>query len=294
MVWLIGCKGMLGLEIARQLTELKVDFCASGREVDITQLSSLLDFSADKKIDYIINCAAYNFVDKAESQEAEAFKVNQKGPENIALLAKKIGAKLIHISTDYVFDGKKTSPLLEDDPTNPISLYGKSKLLGEIAVKENLTEHYIIRTSWLYGFEGKNFVYTILKLINSKESIKVVNDQIGSPTFAFDLSNVIISIFQNDNLPYGIYNYSDVGQISWWEFAKEIQKIAIDRKLIQNLKCNIISSPSAQYPAIAKRPAYSVLSTKKIQEALNIKIPDWKESLTAFFNSSYFNKGRIL
>ena len=294
MVWLIGCKGMLGLEIARQLTELKVDFCASGREVDITQLSSLLDFSADKKIDYIINCAAYNFVDKAESQEAEAFKVNQKGPENIALLAKKIGAKLIHISTDYVFDGKKTSPLLEDDPTNPISVYGKSKLLGEIAVKENLTEHYIIRTSWLYGFEGKNFVYTILKLINSKESIKVVNDQIGSPTFAFDLAKVIISIFQNENLPYGIYNYSDAGQISWWEFAKEIQKIAIDRKLIQNLKCNIISSTSAQYPAIAKRPAYSVLSTKKIQNALSIKIPDWKESLTAFFNSPYFNKEKIL
>ncbi|MCR4743329.1 MAG: dTDP-4-dehydrorhamnose reductase [Treponema sp.] len=294
MIWLIASKGLLGSEIARQLRELKVNFIESGREVDITKMAALLDFAAGKKIDYIINCAAYTFVDKAESEKSLAYEVNQKGSENIAKLASKIGAKLIHISTDYVFDGKGNFPLTEEDRPNPISEYGKSKLLGEEAVSKNLKSYYIIRSSWLYGFSRNNFVYTMLRLMNSRQTIKVVDDQRGSPTFAADLAEVIIKIVEKDNLPYGIYNFSDSGQISWWEFAKEIYSQALKLGLIKNPGCKIISSSSQEYASIAKRPSYSVLSKEKIQNTLGITIPDWKESLNRFLSSADFDREKLL
>ena len=192
MIWLIGCKGMLGTEISRQLSENKIDFVGTDIDVDITNPQALADFAKGKEISYIINCSAYTAVDKAESDQDFAKKLNEDGPRNIACLANQIHAKMIHISTDYVFDGTGSFPYTEDMPIAPIGVYGKTKADGERAVRENLNEHYIIRTAWLYGWAGRNFVYTMIKAMNTHDSVKVVNDQKGTPTFAGDLAAVIL------------------------------------------------------------------------------------------------------
>lgn len=293
MIWLIGCHGMLGSEVARQLKEKKIDFTGSGREVDFTDWSVIENFVSDKKIDCIINCAAYTAVDKAESEKEEAENLNVKGPENIAILAKKIGAVLIHISTDYVFDGKASSPLTEDMSLAPLGVYGKTKADGEDAVRRNTEKHYILRTSWLYGWEGKNFVYTMIKTMNSHNSVKVVNDQKGSPTFAGNLAKIILEIAENPSIPYGTYHCTDLGEITWWDFTNEIKSQAIKAGLLTNKNCIVNPCTTEEYPTPAKRPAYSVLNKDKIQKALGITLPDWKEGLKTFINSPFFDRERI-
>ncbi|MDY2844496.1 MAG: dTDP-4-dehydrorhamnose reductase [Treponema sp.] len=292
MIWIIGCNGMLGTELCRLLKENKIDFEGTDRSVDITDFSSLEKFAAGKKIDFIVNCAAYTAVDKAESESVLAEKLNVEGPRNIARLAKKIGAKLIHISTDYVFDGTASSPLTEDLPISPIGVYGKTKAGGEKAVQEETSEYYILRTAWLYGWDGKNFVYTMIRAMNTHPAVKVVNDQKGTPTFCGDLAEVILKITKK-NIPYGIYHVTDLGEISWWNFAVEIKKQGIEQGLITNPDCAVNPCTTADYPTPAKRPAYSVLSKEKIQSALGTNLPDWKESLRVFMKSSLFNKEMI-
>lgn len=292
MIWVIGCNGMLGTELCRLLKENKIDFEGTDRSVDITDFSSLEKFAAGKKFDFIVNCAAYTAVDKAESESSLAEKLNCEGPKNIARLAKKISAKLIHISTDYVFDGTASSPLSEDLPISPIGVYGKTKADGEKAVQEETSEYYILRTAWLYGWDGKNFVYTMIRAMNTHSAVKVVNDQKGTPTFCGDLAEVILKITEK-NIPYGVYHVTDLGEISWWNFAVEIKKQGIEQGLITNPDCAVNPCTTADYPTPAKRPAYSVLSKKKIQSALGINLPDWKESLRVFMESSLFNKEMI-
>ena len=294
MLWLIGCKGMLGTEIARQLTENKMDFMGTDIDVDITNPQALADFAHGKNITYIINCSAYTAVDKAESDADFAKKLNEDGPRNIAKHAEQIHAKMIHISTDYVFDGTGTSPYTEDMPIAPIGVYGKTKADGEAAVRQSLKEHYIIRTAWLYGWAGRNFVYTMIKAMNSHDSVKVVNDQKGSPTFAGDLADVIINIIKKDNVPYGTYHCTDLGEITWWDFTNEIKKQGIESGLITNKNCVVNPCTTSEYPTPAKRPAYSVLCKDKIQKALGITLPDWKESLKKFIDSDLFDKSRII
>ena len=294
MIWLIGCKGMLGTEISRQLTENKIEFVGTDIDVDITNPQALADFAKGKKIKYIINCSAYTAVDKAESDVDFAKKLNEDGPRNIAKLAKQIHAKMIHISTDYVFDGTGKEPYTEEMPIAPIGVYGKTKADGESAVKDNLTEHYIIRTAWLYGWAGKNFVYTMIKAINTHDSVKVVNDQKGSPTFAGDLANVIIQIINKDNIPYGTYHCTNLGEITWWDFTNEIKKQGVELGLINNKECVINPCSTDEYPTPAKRPAYSVLCKEKIQKALGTTLPFWKDSLSVFIKSDSFDKGRII
>lgn len=294
MLWLIGCKGMLGTEIARQLTENKIDFVGTDIDVDITNPQALADFARGKNISYIINCSAYTAVDKAESDEDFAKKLNEDGPRNIAKLAEQIHAKMIHISTDYVFDGTGTSPYTEDMPIAPIGVYGKTKAAGEVAVRQSLKEHYIIRTAWLYGWAGKNFVYTMIKAMNTHDSVKVVNDQKGSPTFAGDLADVIINIIKKDNVPYGTYHCTDLGEITWWDFTNEIKKQGIEAGLITNKNCVVNPCATSEYPTPAKRPAYSVLCKDKIQKVLGITLPDWKQSLKKFIDSDLFDKSRII
>lgn len=233
MIWLIGCKGMLGTEIARQLSENKIDFVGTDIDVDITNPQALAKFVKGKDISYIINCSAYTAVDKAESDADFAKKLNEDGPRNIANLANQIHAKMIHISTDYVFDGTGTEPYTEDMSVAPIGVYGRTKAAGEAAVKQNLKEYYIIRTAWLYGWAGKNFVYTMIEAMNTHDSVKVVNDQKGSPTFAGDLANVIIQIINKDDVPYGTYHCTDLGEITWWDFTNEIKKQGVEL-LIKN------------------------------------------------------------
>ena len=294
MIWLIGCKGMLGTEVARQLTENKIEYVGTDIDVDITNTQALAEFAKGKNISYIINCSAYTAVDKAESDKDFAKKLNEDGPRNIANLANQIHAKMIHISTDYVFDGTGKTPYTEDMPIAPIGVYGKTKADGEAAVRQNLKEYYIIRTAWLYGWAGKNFVYTMLKAMNNHEAVKVVNDQKGTPTFAGDLANVIIKIIKKTDVPYGTYHCTDLGEITWWDFTNEIKKQGIASGLITNKDCIVNPCTTEEYPTPAKRPAYSVLSKEKIQKTLGIKLPEWKESLKVFLDSELFDKNRIV
>ena len=294
MIWLIGNKGMLGSEIARQLTENKIDFVGTDIDVDITSYDALATFAKDKSIKWIINCAAYTAVDLAESNVELATKLNATAPGNIAKVAKEIDATVIHISTDYVFDGTGDSPRTEDMEIAPIGVYGITKADGEKSVSENAEKYYILRTAWLYGWAGKNFVYTMLRAMNKNPAVKVVADQKGTPTFAGDLAHVILKIISKENpIPYGIYHVTDLGETTWWDFTKEIKNQGIDAGYLQNKDCVVNPCTTEEYPTPAKRPAYSVLSKDKIQKALGITLPQWQESLAVFLKSDLFDKGRL-
>jgi dTDP-4-dehydrorhamnose reductase len=289
MIWLIGNKGMLGSELEKQLTQNTVEVIGTDRDVDITNLQALEDFAKGKNISWIINCAAYTAVDKAEDEPELAKLLNVTGPENIARTAKKIGAKLVHISTDYVFDGKGTKPYPVDTERNPQSVYGRTKAEGEKAIEAVLPDaHYIIRTAWLYGCNGPNFVYTMIKLMNAKESLNVVNDQKGCPTNAQDLASAIITLVKKENsvplsVPAGLYHYCSEGQITWYEFALAIQKKAAEKGLITN-SCTVHPCTSAEFKSKAVRPQYSVMDLSKTKEILGIVIPSWEESLNEFLS----------
>jgi dTDP-4-dehydrorhamnose reductase len=290
MVWLIGCKGMLGTEIARQLKNSNIDYIGTDIDVDITKLEVLEDFAnKNPKIDWIINCSAYTAVDKAEDDKDFANLLNNIGPKNISSVAKKINAKMIHISTDYVFDGTGNIPYTEDMDVKPIGVYGQTKADGEKSVIDSGCEYYIFRTAWLYGYDGKNFVYTMLKLMESKQELSVVSDQKGTPTFAGDLANCVIKTITSKNqIPCGIYHCTDLGEITWYDFACEIYKQGKATGKLSN-ECKINPCSTDEFPTKAKRPAYSVLSKEKIQQALGITLPMWNESLNVFMNSPLFS-----
>lgn len=290
MVWLIGCKGMLGTEVARQLKNSNIDYIGTDIDVDITKLEVLEDFAnKNPKIDWIINCSAYTAVDKAEDDKDFANLLNNIGPKNISSVAKKINAKMIHISTDYVFDGTGNIPYTEDMDVKPIGVYGQTKADGEKSVIDSGCEYYIFRTAWLYGYDGKNFVYTMLKLMESKQELSVVSDQKGTPTFAGDLANCVIKTITSKNqIPCGIYHCTDLGEITWYDFACEIYKQGKATGKLSN-ECKINPCSTDEFPTKAKRPAYSVLSKEKIQQALGIALPMWNESLNVFMNSPLFS-----
>jgi len=290
MVWLIGCKGMLGTEVARQLKNSNIDYIGTDIDVDITKLEVLEDFAnKNPKIDWIINCSAYTAVDKAEDDKDFANLLNNIGPKNISSVAKKINAKMIHISTDYVFDGTGNIPYTEDMDVKPIGVYGQTKADGEKSVIDSGCEYYIFRTAWLYGYDGKNFVYTMLKLMESKQELSVVSDQKGTPTFAGDLANCVIKTITSKNqIPCGIYHCTDLGEITWYDFACEIYKQGKATGKLSG-ECKINPCSTDEFPTKAKRPAYSVLSKEKIQQALGITLPMWNESLNVFMNSPLFS-----
>ena len=285
MVWLIGSKGMLGSEVERQLFDYKIEYSATDIDIDITSETALKEH-ADKIFksegsNWIINCSAYTAVDKAEDEPDKAELLNITGVRNIAKCAAAYNAKVIHISTDYVFDGKSPYPLTEDLQTEPIGVYGRTKLAGENELRATTDTYFIIRTAWLYGLNGSNFVYTMIKLMNSKDSISVVNDQHGSPTNAEDLARFIFEIIRRDSDDYGIYHYSNDGNITWFDFAKEIYSLGKAEGIIET-DCEINSCNSAQFPTKAKRPEYSLLSKEKVKQVFDIKVPEWKESLADF------------
>ena len=270
-ILITGANGQLGTELKNRLpnaiyTDINV--------LDITDLKAVQDFVKNNKIDIIVNCAAYTAVDKAEEENEIAQNINEYGAYNLALT----GAKIIHISTDYVFNGKNYKPYLTTDETQPISVYGITKRNGELAVLNNAKIAIVIRTAWLYSSYGNNFVKTMSRLGAEKDSLNVVSDQIGTPTFAGDLADAIVSIIPqlNENNK-GIYHYTNEGVCSWYDFATEIVKIL-------NLKCIVNPIPSSAYPTKAKRPFYSVLDKTKIKETFNIKIPYWKDSLIKCLN----------
>jgi len=286
MIWLIGNKGMLGAELSRLLEKSDIPFIGTGREVDIINPAALKSFAQPHPISWIINCAAYTAVDKAEDDEENCRLLNTEGPRNIAAQAKEIGAKLIHISTDYVFNGQGTKPYTEEDATDPVSVYSLAKRDGEIKVLEENKKSYIIRTAWLYGKYGNNFVHTMLKLMNERDEVKVVNDQHGSPTWARDLAETIIEIVRFANkgktIPCGIYHYTNEGEITWFDFAKEIYRQGRELGCVVK-DCTVKPCTSIDFSLKVKRPAYSVLDKTRIQAALKTKIPAWDESLKKFF-----------
>lgn len=294
MVWVIGSTGMLGSELCRVLGDKGIPYAGSGSSVSILSGSALEAFAAGKDISFIVNCAAYTAVDKAESEADKARALNADGPENVARLAKKLSVPLIHISTDYLFDGTASSPITEDSPISPIGVYGKTKALGEKAVLDAADDFYILRTAWLYGFHGKNFVYTMIRAMNSRESVRVVSDQRGTPTNCRTLSSVIAGIIgrrlDGGKVAGGVYNVTDGGETTWFGFAEEIFSEGKKSGLITNGGCVISPCSTEEYPTPAKRPAYSVLDKSKIQRELGIVLPDWTESLRSFLNSPLFDK----
>jgi dTDP-4-dehydrorhamnose reductase len=302
-IWLIGDKGMLGAELSRCFLTRGFACIGTDREVDITDPAALETFATEQAgaIAVIVNCAAYTAVDRAEDNADFCQRLNTEGPANIAKTAKKIGAKLIHISTDYVFDGTGICeggagprPYRENDATNPIGVYGLTKRDGEDALMANNPASWILRTAWLYGKYGNNFVHTMLKLMAERDSVSVVDDQRGSPTWAYDLSAVVADIIRawqwGRQIPYGIYHYTNEGSITWFDFAREIYEQGRSLGLLTR-ECSVKPCASSEFPARVKRPAYSVLNKTKIRAALGVDIPTWDESLIKYLRLSAKEQG---
>lgn len=278
-----GGQGQLGNElksVAKSQNEHNYIFSDIQNEdniIDICDIESIKNFINNNNIDYIVNCAAYTNVNKAETDKKICFDINESGIRNICLVAKEYNIKVIHISTDYVFDGNHYIPYTENDTTNPTSVYGSSKWNGELDAFSYNQNTVVIRTSWLYSEFGNNFVKTMLNAGNTKDEISVVFDQIGTPTYAFDLALAIHNIISSEFIP-GIYHYSNEGVCSWYDFTKAIFDIA-------NIKCEVKPIHSHEFTTPVKRPFYSVLDKTKIKETYNIKIPYWRDSLRFCINN---------
>ena len=269
-----GCNGQLGNEI--QLLEREYPqhqwYNTDVQELDITDVKAIRQFVLEHQIDGIINCAAYTAVDKAEEQEELCTKLNAEAPAYLASAVGSRGGWMIQISTDYVFDGTSHVPYVEDDDTCPNSVYGRTKLVGELNVQKLCEKSMIIRTAWLYSTFGNNFVKTMIRLGKERSELGVIFDQIGTPTYAHDLAHVIMTVVRKGIVP-GVYHFTNEGVISWYDFAKAIHRIAGIKT------CHVRPLHTAEYPTPARRPHYSVLDKTKIKKVYGIEIPYWEESL---------------
>ena len=269
-----GANGQLGKELKVLSASFpQFDFIfVSKQDLPIHQPEIVRNYFKEHNPQYLINCAAYTAVDRAEMEKDLAFQVNAEAVGVLATVCKEYHTSFIHISTDYVFDGTDNTPYKEDSPTNPQSVYGVSKLEGEKQALQFNSEAIIIRTAWVYSEFGKNFVKTMLKLMSERDEINVVSDQVGSPTYAADLAATIMKIISSWQWKPGIYHYSNDGIISWFDFALTIRDIA-------GFTCKVNPIPSSQYPTPAKRPVWSVLNNEKIQQTFGIQPTNWKASL---------------
>jgi len=273
-VLVIGSEGQLGLEfqkISNSYDSLSW-FFSTIKTLDLLKLDTIDSFLNNISPSVIVNCAAYTNVDKAETEPKLANTINYKAVDIISKWTSENNKKLIHVSTDYVFDGLSKLPLSENSITNPLNEYGRSKLKGEQICLYNDANSIVIRTSWLYSSFGKNFVKTMIDLMKKNKSVKVVNDQIGSPTYAHDLARLIIEIIINYKNESGLFHYSNDGEISWFDFARSIKEL-------YNLDCEIIGVSSKDFKTLAKRPEYSLLNKSKIKTTFNLEIPNYKQSL---------------
>ncbi|RYG22209.1 MAG: dTDP-4-dehydrorhamnose reductase [Chitinophagaceae bacterium] len=270
---IVGAAGQLGQCLKAVAERRAIDLILpSEQEANILKPDQLSTLFQKEKPSYVINCAAYTAVDKAEDEVDLAKAINDTGASNLATACKQIGATLIHISTDFVFGGDTVALLTEDDPAKPINVYGQTKLDGEVAVAAILNEFYILRTSWLYSEYAANFVKTMLTLGKERNELNIIADQIGSPTYAIDLANVIFDIILSDRKAYGTYHYSNEGAISWYDFAIAIFKAS-------NIPVRVNPIPSTSYPTKARRPSFSVMDKRKIKSTFNLSIPYWRDSL---------------
>lgn len=267
-----GANGQLGqcLKVLAQSSEHSFTFLNS-KELDVTNPNQITSVFKTQSYDFCINCAAYTAVDKAESEVNQAQGINAQGAKNLAEACKTFNTVLIHISTDFVFDGTKHISYIETDATNPLSVYGQTKLEAEQYIQEILERYYIIRTSWLYSEFGKNFVKRMLHLARNRDELNIVDNQIGTPTYAMDLAKVILKMIPTE-VYYGLYHFSNQGVASWYDFAKVIFELTQT-----TIKVNPI--PASSYPTPAERPHFSVLNKAKIVQNFNLEIPYWQESL---------------
>lgn len=274
MILITGGHGQLGTELRHLLDEKKLEYLSTDADqLDITDKEGTYKFITDMKPEIIYHCAAYTAVDKAEDEGKELDeKINVEGTRNVAEAAKAAGATLIYISTDYVFDGKKKEGMYQvDDTTNPLSEYGRTKLLGEKAVQETMDDYYIIRTSWVFGIYGHNFIYTMQKLAKTHDRLTVVNDQFGRPTWTRTLAEFMVFVIEK-KAPFGIYHLSNENSCSWYEFAKEILK---------DTDVEVAPVTSEENPQKATRPQYSIMDLSKAK-GLGFEIPTWQEALNSF------------
>ena len=273
-ILITGSKGQLGNEMQQvavsypQFNYIYTDV----DELDICDKAALDAFVKANSVNFIVNCAAYTAVDKAEDDVELCYKINSDAVRNIGEVAASNGIKVVHVSTDYVFDGTNHIPYTEIQEVSPATVYGKSKLAGELALLESCKDSVIIRTAWLYSSFGNNFVKTMMKLGTERDSLNVVFDQVGSPTYAADLAEAIMKVVSAENFVAGIYHFSDEGVCSWYDFTKTIHKIA-------GISCNVQPIESKDFPARTPRPHYSVLNKAKIKSTYGITIPHWEESL---------------
>jgi dTDP-4-dehydrorhamnose reductase len=286
-VLLIGAKGQVGQELQVTLSRLGEVMSISRDELDLTNSEKISQLIAEIHPDYLVNAAAYTAVDKAESESDLAYAINAIAPKTMAKIADKIGTKFLHISTDYVFDGRQNTPYLETDFTNPLSVYGQSKLLGEEYIKNLNSNAIILRTAWVYGSYGKsNFVKTMLRLGKEREELKVVCDQVGSPTWAKDIAEAITGLLINADTPSGIYHFTNSGVGSWFDLTKAIFEEAKISGIPLKIQ-RVIPITTTEYPTPAVRPAYSVLSGQKISQQLGYISPYWRDSLKSMLNQLF-------
>ncbi|EGR2229128.1 dTDP-4-dehydrorhamnose reductase [Vibrio parahaemolyticus] len=284
-VLVTGSKGQVGYCLAELLSnEENVALLAVDREdLDITNQEAVNEVVKAFKPTIIINAAAHTAVDKAEQEVEVSYAINRDGPKFLAEAAQDIGAAILHISTDYVFEGNKEGEYVEDDATNPQGVYGASKLAGEIAVAEVCDKHVILRTAWVFGEHGNNFVKTMLRLAATRSELSIVGDQFGGPTYAGDIAKALVEIAKkisnDESVEYGIYHYSGEPHVSWYEFADTILDNAVEQGVLRN-KPKLSSITTEQYSTPAKRPSNSTLSSNKIVHAFEIKTSDWKAAIT--------------
>lgn len=281
MIWLVGNQGMLGTEVHHRLQVRNIEHVATDLDVDITDRQAVSNFSNSSALSWIVNCSAYTAVDRAEDEPEQAFRINAEGTRNLALLARERGAGFLHISTDYVFDGQKEGAYLESDTPNPLGVYGRSKLQGELYIQENIDSHIILRTAWLYGPHGNNFVRTMLRLFRERDEVGVVSDQWGTPTLAGDLADVIVHIVNQKPVPYGIFHFTNEGRTNWFEFASLIFRLGRQYQLVDR-EVRLFPIKAQQYPSKAFRPTNSYLSKEKIKTAFGIEVRPWQEALESF------------
>ncbi|MDB4114365.1 dTDP-4-dehydrorhamnose reductase [Flavobacteriaceae bacterium] len=275
-----GSSGQLG-QCLKQLLLSATDiscYFAAREDLDITNSDELQRFFSDHNFDYCINTAAYTNVEKAESEQKEAFLINAEGAYSIAKACKKHNVVLLHISTDYVFDGMAKTPYQEQDPTNPLNVYGASKLKGEQHIVDTWNKHFIIRTSWLYSQYGHNFLNSMLQFAKQKKALTITTQQKGTPTNANDLAQVLVTIIKTGNARYGVYHFSNQGEATWYDFAKAIFKATGEIDTVNLAK-------TEHYATFAKRPSYSVLNCNKLKDTLGITYRNWEDSLKQIINS---------
>ncbi|TVR63899.1 MAG: dTDP-4-dehydrorhamnose reductase [Spirochaetaceae bacterium] len=278
MIWLVGRDGMLGRLVETELARLGVPFHASGRECDVTDGGSIARNAPTRDPAWLVNCTAYTAVDAAETEREAAYAVNDRAVALLARYCAERGARMLHVSTDYVFDGENAAGYAEDAETAPINTYGASKEAGEKTLRAALAEHVIVRTAWLYAEHGRNFMNTVLRLLTRENGPTIVDDQHGSPTYALDLARCITTVVSSPEPTYGTYHFTNAGETTWFGFAREIRERAVELGLV-TAPPEIKPIPSESYPTPAARPRHSVLRHDRITREYGVTPRAWQEAL---------------